>query len=203
MAESIEHNEVEVYVDEHEEVSDTFATISTEIPHIAEDDVLGNLGINGTLFTAQLINFLIVLIVLWVFAYKPLMKLMEERTKKIEDGVEKAIEMDKRLVALEREKEEVMKEARQEAKGIVNEATQRADRKREELTLKAKEEVEGIVAASRKQIQAQKETMMQELKDEIAEVVVAAAGKVAEGALDKDKANKSAKSVIEAVSKDI
>lgn len=209
MAAQNEHNtDHDVAIDEHAvdvhaTDSDALIHASTEIPHIDESDVLGNLGIDGTLFVAQLINFLIVLAVLWFFAYKPFMKLMADRTKKIEDGIKRADEIDERMAALEAEREEVLAKARVEAKGIVDEAEDIAKKRGEALVANARQEVESVVNTGKKQIAAQKDQLMQESKKELADIVVAAVAKVASEVSDKQKAESVAASAIEDIMKDV
>ncbi|MBI2476800.1 ATP synthase F0 subunit B, partial [Candidatus Uhrbacteria bacterium] len=94
-------------------------TVVTETREPEEGNVLGSLGLSPTLFVAQLMNFLIVLLVLWKFAYRPLMKLMQERTARIEEGVQKAEDADRRVTELTKEREDVLREARREAKDLI------------------------------------------------------------------------------------
>ena len=64
---------------------------------------IGALGINLKLFIAQLINFAVILLVLWRFAYKPLLAIMKERQKKIEDSLDNAKKIETRLGQAEQE----------------------------------------------------------------------------------------------------
>ena len=68
---------------------------TTEIPQDA--GVLASLGINGQLFVFQLINFAIVVLVLWFLILKPLSKKLEERKKLIDDSLDKAKEIETNL----------------------------------------------------------------------------------------------------------
>lgn len=171
--------------------------VSTEIHEAEEGDLLGQFGLSGSLFTAQLINFMIVMLVLWKFAYKPLLKLMKDRTEKIEQGLKHADEMEQRINELENDKKNVMAVARSEAKALVAEATELAEKKRAETVATAKAEVEKVVAIGKTQISAQKDQMMSELKEEISAIVVDAARRVAGSAIDVSKAEANASSAIE------
>ncbi|NQV11868.1 F0F1 ATP synthase subunit B [Candidatus Uhrbacteria bacterium] len=197
--------ENEAVLDTEHDVSGTreFIEVSTEIHEAEEGDLLGQFGLSGSLFAAQLINFMIVMLVLWKFAYKPLLKLMQDRTEKIEQGLKHADEMEQRINELENDKEKVMAAARTEAKGIVAEAAEIAEKKRTETVANAKSEVEKVVATGKTQIAAQKEQMMAELKDEISALVVEAAKKVSGSAIDVKKAEANASSAIESASKNL
>lgn len=183
--------------------SHALVTTSKEIPHVEDGDILGSFGINWKLFIAHVINFAIVLGVLWFFAYKPLMKLMSDRTKKIEEGVKRADEMDARVKELEQERETVLAEARSEAKRVVEEAEVSAKKQGDEIVEKAKADVDAAIATSKKQIEAQKEQMMQEAKAELTDIVIKAAEVVAKGAIDSTKATDGASSAIESALKDV
>ena len=176
---------------------------AVEVNEASEDDLLGKFGINGTMFIAQLINFLIVLLVLWRFAYKPLMKLMSDRTEKIEKGLKQADEMEQRIQELENEKEKVLSFARLEAKTIVMQASEAGKRKRDEAVANAKAEVEKVVVSGKTQLLAQKEQMMSEVKDEIVALVIASVRKVAGDSVDVAMAEASASSAIEQASKEL
>lgn len=180
-----------------------FLKASTEVQEPAEGDVLGALGINGTLFLGQLVNFLVVLVVLWIFAYKPLMKLMDERSKKIEQGVKRADEMDARVKELESERESVLKEARRAAKETVVRAQAQAKEKHDALLLGAKEDVARMVETSREQMRHEKDQLVQEARGELAALVVEAASRVVGDALDLKKAEKSAAHAIEQTAKSL
>ncbi len=171
--------------------------VVTEVQEAPEDDVIGRLGLNPTLFLGQLVNFAIVLAVLWLFAYKPLLKLMKERTERIESGLKQAKEVEERVKALESEREEVLSQARGEAKKVVDEARESAEKKREALLLHAKGEVEKVVAGGKKQLEEQKVQMMQEMKEDVARLVVEAVKVVAGDVVDQKKALEGAIKAVE------
>ncbi len=77
---------------------------------------LDQLGINWKLFLSQAVNFFILLTVLTFFAYKPLIKVIKERSKKIKEGLDKAEEADVRLKEIDEIGKGKIKEAEQ--KGI-------------------------------------------------------------------------------------
>ena len=63
----------------------------------ATEGLLASLGINGTLFLFQLINFAIVVAILWFLVLKPLTKKMGERQEKIEDSLKNAEAVEENL----------------------------------------------------------------------------------------------------------
>lgn len=77
------------------------------------------LGIDWHLLLSQAVNFFLLLIVLRVFAYKPLLALLRERRRKIEEGLVKAEEAGRRLYEVEEIGKGKIKEAEKEAIGIL------------------------------------------------------------------------------------
>lgn len=158
---------------------------------------LGTLGINLKIFLAQLLNFAIVLLVLWKWAYKPIVKLLEERQEKIERSVKQADAVEKRVVELESEQKEVIATAKSEGAKILDEARLSAEDRKKELLAKAKEEVKGVVSQGKAQLEAQKVQMIVEAREEIAAIAVEAARKIFEEGVDEKKATKLAESVVD------
>lgn len=158
---------------------------------------LGTLGINLKIFLAQLFNFAIVLLVLWKWAYKPIVKLLEERQEKIERSVKQADDVEKRVQDLERERHEVMTTAKSEAAKVLEDVRVTGDARKKELLAKAKEEVKGVVAQSKLQLEAQKVQMIAEAREEIAAIAVEAARRILADGVDEKKATKLAERVID------
>jgi len=130
------------------------------------------------LIIAQLVNFLIVAGVLYFFALKPLTKIMNERTAKIEKSLREAKEIEDKVQLTEVERDKILKQARAEAKNIVEKANNSAEDKRQQILNNAKKEMENIISEGKKQINNEKETMLKEVKSEIVELVVTISQKV-------------------------
>ncbi|TAL51281.1 ATP synthase F0 subunit B [Patescibacteria group bacterium] len=161
---------------------------------------LGTLGINLKIFLAQLLNFAVVLFVLWKWAYKPIVKILEERQEKIERSVKHADDVEKRVCELETEQKKVIATAKSEAAKILDEARVVAEDRKKELLGKAKEEVKGVVAQGKGQLEAQKEQMIREAREEIAAIAVEAARKILTEGVDEKKATKLAEGVVDKMS---
>ncbi len=161
---------------------------------------LGTLGINLKIFLAQLLNFAVVLFVLWKWAYKPIVKLLEERQEKIERSVKQADDIEKRVRELASEQKEVIATAKSEAAKILDEARTTADDRKKGLLVKAKEEVKAVVAQGKAQLEAQKEQMIRDAREEIAAIAVEAARKILEDGVDEKKATKLAEGVVDKMS---
>jgi F-type H+-transporting ATPase subunit b len=87
---------------------------------------LGSLGIDGKALVIQLVTFLLAFWVLQHWAFKPIVQIMEQRRKTIEDGVSLGEQMKKDKAALEAKVAEELAKARTEADGIIAEANENA-----------------------------------------------------------------------------
>lgn len=80
---------------------------------------IGALGISPSAFLIQLISFVLVFILLKKFAFKPIVNLLEERHKTIDDGVRMGLRMEKEKAKLDEEVANAMRVARHEADQII------------------------------------------------------------------------------------
>jgi len=142
------------------------------------DSLIETFHIDWKLMVAQAINFAVVLLVLWRFALRPLKKLMDERAKTIQGGLDNAEKQKELLAAQEAEYEKRLNEARTEAANLMKEVKKDAETKRNELVEKAQLEVTTMIAVGKKQLEADKQQMLTDAKKEIVAVVLAATEKV-------------------------
>ena len=131
----------------------------------------------GLLFWTVLI-FLILVFLLAKFAWKPILNMVEERTKNIEDALNSAENAKKEMAGLKAENEQIMKEARAERDKIVREAREMKDKIIEESKETAKTEADKILAQARKLIDDEKRAAMNELKDQVASLSIEIAEKI-------------------------
>ena len=150
-------------------------------------ELLNNLGVNGKLLLAQIINFLVLLFVLYKFAYGPVLKLLDKRTKKIEKGLQDAEDAHKKLIEITEKEKVILVKARKQAQEIVASAEEVAVKNKEEIIVAAKAQSEKILADSAKNIELEKIQMMQEIKKQVAELVVSATEKVIAEKIDVSK----------------
>jgi len=91
------------------------------LTHFAEDSSsgLGALGVDGKAFLIQLITFVLAFFVLYKWAFPPILKMLDERHKKIEDGVNLGEQMKKDQAAFETKVADELSKARAEADMII------------------------------------------------------------------------------------
>lgn len=161
------------------------------------DELVKTFHIDWKLMIAQIVNFVIVLSVLWYFALKPLQKIMIKRSEDIAKSLEDAKEIEKKLVATDEDRAKVLIKARQEAQEIVKQANEIGDKKRQEMLNTTKQETNEIVAQAKRQIEAAKEKLKKQLRQETAELVIQATQKVIQGSSIKKPDSKEVKEVLE------
>ena len=151
--------------------------------------LLSKLGIDWKLLIAQIVNFLVLLFVLWKFAYGPILAMLEKRQKKIEKGLADADEAHKKLVESEERQKEILKNARVEAKDIVEKAREQAEKAKSEIAAESKVQAEKIIISAKSEIEQEKQKTIAEIKSEIGGLVAAATEKIVGEKMDgkKDK----------------
>ena len=151
------------------------------------EELIKTFHIDGKLIIAQLVNFSIVLFVLYKFAYGPVLKMMDDRTEKIDKGLKDSEEAHKKLAEIVEKEKEVLASARKAAQEIVSKAEALAVKNKDEIVLEAKVQAEKILADSAKKIDQEKELMFAEIKSQVAELVVAATSKIVDIKIDGEK----------------
>lgn len=147
------------------------------------------LGIDWKLLLSQTVNFLILLTVLRIFAYKPLVKIMKDRRQKIEEGLTKAKEADKRLGEISTMQKEKMKETEQEALAMLRATEEKAKKMEIELMDQAKQKEAAFMKSAELAAEGKKEEARREVEKEAVEVVRRAIAKTVE--LSPDAIDKS------------
>ncbi|MBI2120060.1 MAG: F0F1 ATP synthase subunit B [Parcubacteria group bacterium] len=135
-------------------------------------ELLNAFGIDIRIFLAQLINFAVFLWLLHRFAYQPVLKLLEERTKKIEKGLEDAKRAASELTEASAKREEILAQTKQESKAILDSALASAGKIKDAIQKEAEEKAKTIVAQAIAQSEEEKKKMMADVKDEVLALAV-------------------------------
>ncbi len=149
------------------------------------DGVLQTLGLDGQIFVGQLVNFLLVIVIVWFLILKPLTKKLDERRRMIDESIEKARKVDAAFEMSQQKYQEKIDEAKSGANKIIEKSHQEATRIGDTLKMKAKEEIELLVAQAKRNIEIDREEMRQDLRKETADLVVLAVKKIISERLDK------------------
>ncbi|MEZ4502102.1 MAG: F0F1 ATP synthase subunit B [Dehalococcoidia bacterium] len=143
------------------------------------------LGFNLPGLVAQLINFGILLIILRLFLFKPVMNLMEERKRRIQEGLNRAEQAAEQATASQDEARRAIEEARNEGRQLVAQAQESSNRLREELRERAEAEAAQIVERARQEIAAERDQAITQLRSEFSDLAMTAAERVIGQSLDR------------------
>jgi len=122
-----------------------------------------SIGLDAKLLLSQAVNFLILILLLRVFAYKPILRVLKERRQRIEEGIEKAEEADRRLADISILKKEKLQEAQQEGLVILRK-TEDSAKKLEEKLLESAHKKEADILEKAKHLAGVRE---KEAQDEV------------------------------------
>jgi F-type H+-transporting ATPase subunit b len=136
------------------------------------------LGIDFNRLLQQVVNFGILMLLLQMFLYKPVLRLLEERKERIRKGLEDADKARAALAGAQADYDKRIDEARKEGQAIIAQATQSADRAREEIVAEARLEAQKVVAKAREEIEYERKRVLAELRQDVASLAVLAAGRV-------------------------
>ncbi|MFA5946796.1 MAG: ATP synthase F0 subunit B [Patescibacteria group bacterium] len=153
-------------------------------------------GLQPALFAGQLVNFLIVLGVLWIFAYKPILKMLAEREARIEKSVKDAQEIEKRVLANEKERAALLASAQKEAQELHAKTVLEAEARKVEMVEAAKREVERVIQKGKEQLKDEHTAMMIEARKDLVEIAVKAAAKIISTDMDEKKSKSLAEEVV-------
>lgn len=135
-------------------------------------------GIDWKLMVAQLINFAVVFFVLKKFAYKPILKLLDERKQKIEDGLSFAEKAKQELASIEVIKTEEIAKAKTQGLEIVKASEVSAGKVRDEIIAGGEVEKQKLIATGKALIAEQKNRMEKGVYEQAVSLVEVALGKV-------------------------
>ncbi len=145
---------------------------------------LEGLGINLGYLISQIINFVLLLVLLRIFLYRPIVNMLDRRREKIRADLDEADKARSQAETAKQEYEKQLEQAREERRSIVAQANEQAEKMREEILEKARAEAQQLVAKTEEETEALRRQTLIGAQDEIVDLAVAAAGKVVGESLD-------------------
>jgi F-type H+-transporting ATPase subunit b len=154
-----------------------FASIGSDLAETAR--ATGEkFGVQTPLFVAQVISFLIVAALLYQFAYKPILQVLEERREKIAEGLANAEQIKQELANALARTQELLTQANAQGNKLIEEARVSAAKVLEQETQKAIVTANEIITRARQANDAELARMKSELRKEVGRLVVATSAKV-------------------------
>ncbi len=167
----------------------------------AAGQVASPFDINGGVIIWTVVIFVILLAGLWRLGYPSLLKMVEERERRIQKQLEEAERANAEAQRLLEEHKKQIAAAHNQAQEILSKAKTVSQKERETLLAKAREEYDALLNRARKDIDAEKDKAILALRREAVELSIAAASRVIEANLDTDANRKMVTDFLESLGK--
>jgi len=138
------------------------------------------------LFIWTIFTFLVLLVLLTKFGWKPLMEMLDARQEAIKKSLENADTARRDLERLQQESAQIIRKAHAEAESIVSKSWSDAEKLREEMKQKAKAEADAIVKESQRQIEIETGRALRQIRSEVADLSIAIASKLIQRNVSKE-----------------
>lgn len=148
-------------------------------------DKIASLGVNWPVLLTQLVTFIILLVLLRVAAYKPLMRMFDERSRRIKESVDQAESLKEQTSRGEEEVKKQLEAASREGQERIARAVKAGEDMKQRAQEDAKQEAEALLSRARSEIQHERDEAISEVRREFGDLTILAAGKVIDRSLDK------------------
>lgn len=148
---------------------------------------LAPLGINLTFLISQIVNFILLLLILRLWAWKPILSMLEKRKQTIAQGLEDARVAAEARANAEKEAAAILTQARKDAAQVVREASERADKLALEIKVAAEQEAQRLHEVAAAEADQAKLQHLGELRGQIAALAMAATQKLIGESLDEKR----------------
>ncbi len=150
-------------------------------------ELLQAFGIDVRLLIANLINFLLLVGILYKLGYQPILKFVHDRQSKIEKGLSHAEEAHKKLTDAGAEQEAILAQAHKEAQTIISTAREQAQVQAEGIIKKTQDESRAIVDRAKKEIRLEQEKSVSEVRAQATQLVLDVTEKLLHEKMDAKK----------------
>lgn len=147
--------------------------------------LLQGLGIEWAKLIAQLVSFALLIALLWVVAYKPFLRMMDQRSAKVKESMEQAQQVREQSAHAEEELKKQVDAGRKESQELIARAMKAGDEVKQKAQEDAKKEAEAALVKARTDIQRERDQAIGEIRKEFADLTINAAEKVINKSLDK------------------
>ena len=144
------------------------------------------MNINATII-AQAVVMIVFVAICWRYIYPPILSVMQEREKKITDGLEAAKKADDSLEEAKLAYEKELKEAKAEAANILEKANNRASQIVTDASSKAEAEAEKIMTSAAKNIENETNKAKEELRQQMSDIIIDTTQKILDDEISKEK----------------
>jgi F-type H+-transporting ATPase subunit b len=146
---------------------------------------IAELGFNLPTLIAQIVNFIVLLTILYFAAYKPVMRLLDERSRRVKESMEQADNLREQTAQTEEQIKQQLEAAGREGQERISRAIQAGEEVKQKAKDDAKREAELLMNRARAEIQRERDEAITELRKEFADLTIQAAEKVIDRSLDR------------------
>ncbi len=146
--------------------------------------------INPGLILWTIITFVLLMLVLSKYAWKPLLQSLQEREDKIQNALDQSEKARAEAAELLKQNERNMARAEEEYRKVIREGKALAEKMKDEIVAKAKQQAQREVQLAKEEIQRDVEAAKQQLRGEVADLAIKAAEKILDESLDQQKNKK-------------
>lgn len=147
-------------------------------------ELLDKLGVDLPVILTQVATFFILFGLLYLFAYKPLMRMLDERSQRIKESMEQTEYIKEQAVHAEEEVKRRIEDASKEGQEVVARSVRTGEEIRQRAQQEARQEAETLIDRARSEIQRERDDAIDELRAEFADLTILAAEKVIDRSLD-------------------
>ena len=133
------------------------------------------------------INLILLLILMKIFLFKPIRKMMEKRTQMVQDELDSAKKTREEAEQLREQYDSELGSARDEAQKIIDKAHEDAETERAAIIKRSQEEADRIVADAGKTIENERKRVIAQAQTQIADLAVEAASRISGENVDDEK----------------
>jgi F-type H+-transporting ATPase subunit b len=130
------------------------------------------------------ITFVILLTLLYRFAWKPILSVVDKRERTIQDSLDKAKQAQEEAEALLNRHQEMMQKAEEEARKFLSENRELAEKSKHDILEQARQSAQTILDKAKQEIEREKEAAVLALRSEVADLAISATRKIIGESLD-------------------
>ena len=158
---------------------------------------IAELGINLPVLLTQIVQFIILFGLLYLVAYKPIMRMLDERSRRIKESMEQAESIKEQSARAEEEVKKQLEVAGREGQERIARAAKAGEEVKQKAQEEARQEAEALINRARTEIQRERDEAIGEVRREFADLTILAAGKVIDRSLDKEEHRELIEKVLE------
>lgn len=168
---------------------------------IASEGGTGLVNVSPGLIFWTVVTFVILLLVLKKFAWKPILTALDQRESVIKESLEKAEKAKEEAQKVLDENQANLAKAEEESKKIIEQSRAYAEKLKDQMLQESKQQAQKIISGATEEIERKKESAFNELKNQIAEIAVRASEKILKENINKDINKKMVNDYISEITK--